>query len=173
MLNPVDTPPHSTEVFVETAPPDPFYRRHEHFILAAAGLVTFASVWELLPALGLVHPLFTSSPSRIFMAAKWLFAHGLWADIAISGTEFGIGFLLAVLVGVPLGVLFGWYDRLRAPFDPLISMLYVTPRVALIPLLILWLGIRLTSKIAVVFLGAIFPILSTSSQVCEQSMKRS
>jgi NitT/TauT family transport system permease protein len=62
-------------------------------------------------------------------------------------------------VGVPLGILLGWYHRWRALFDPFISMLYVTPRVALLPLLILWLGIGLASKIAVIFLGAVFPIL--------------
>jgi NitT/TauT family transport system permease protein len=141
------------------AVPESFYRKHEHAILAAAGLTAFVIIWELLPALGLVHPLFTSSPSRIFIAAKWLAANVLWADIVVSATEFGIGFALSVAVGVPLGIFLGWYPRWRALFDPLISMLYVTPRVALLPLLILWLGIGLVSKIAVVFLGAVFPIL--------------
>jgi len=137
----------------------PLYRRYEHSLLAAAGVITFIALWELLPALGLVRPLFTSSPSRILTAARWLAANGLWNDIMISGTEFGIGFSLAVLVGVPLGVLLGWYHRWHALFDPFITMLYTTPRVALLPLLILWLGIGLASKIAVVFLGALFPIL--------------
>lgn len=135
------------------------YSRHEHSILAAFGVITFLAIWELLPALGLVKPLFTSSPSRILTAARWLAGHGLGNDILISATEFGIGFSLAVLVGVPLGVLLGWYRRWHALFDPLITMLYTTPRVALLPLLILWLGIGLASKIAVVFLGALFPIL--------------
>jgi NitT/TauT family transport system permease protein len=137
----------------------PLYRKYEHSILGAVGVTIFLVLWELLPALGLVRPLFTSSPSRIFVAAKWLIANGLWSDIMISGTEFGIGFFLAVLVGVPSGVLLGWYRRWHALFDPLITMCYVTPRVALLPLLILWLGIGLTSKIGVIFLGAVFPIL--------------
>jgi NitT/TauT family transport system permease protein len=107
----------------------------------------------------LVQPLFTSSPSRILIAARWLAGNGLWNDIWISLMEFSIGFSLAVIVGVPLGVLLGWYRRWHAVFDPFITMLYTTPRVALLPLLILWLGIGLSSKIAVVFLGAIFPIL--------------
>jgi NitT/TauT family transport system permease protein len=135
------------------------WKRYEHGLLSALGVIGFLVLWELVPALGLVNPLFTSSPSRVLTAAGLLAANGLWSDILISGTEFGVGFSLAVFVGVPLGVLLGWYRRCYALFEPLITMLYTTPRVALLPLLILWLGIGLTSKIAVVFLGALFPIL--------------
>jgi NitT/TauT family transport system permease protein len=136
-----------------------FYQKYEHPILGLIAVLVFLFVWELLPALGIVRPIFTSSPLRILAAARLLAANGLGRDMMISGTEFGIGFSLAVLVGVPMGVLLGWYRRWHAVFDPFISMLYVTPRVALLPLLILWLGIGLASKMAVVFLGAIFPIL--------------
>lgn len=134
-------------------------RRREDLVLSVGGVLGFLMLWELLPALGLVNPLFTSSPSRVLAAGTWLAANGLWTDIAISATEFGIGYSLAVIVGVPLGVLLGWYRRCHAIFEPLVTMLYTTPRVALLPLLILWLGIGLASKIAVVFLGAVFPIL--------------
>jgi NitT/TauT family transport system permease protein len=136
-----------------------FYKRYEQPLLAATGVLALIALWELLPALGLVRPMFTSSPSRIVAAARWLAANGLWNDLAISATEFSIGFSLAVLVGVPLGILLGWYRRWYALVEPLVTMLYTTPRVALLPLLILWLGIGLASKIAVVFLGALFPIL--------------
>ena len=136
-----------------------FYQRHEERILSWTSLIIFLLLWELIPALGLVKPLFTSSPSRIVKAAIWLFGHGLWYDIWVSATEFWIGFLLAVLIGVPFGIALGWYRRLYVIFDLFISALYATPRVALLPILILWLGIGIKSKIAVVFLGAIFPIL--------------
>jgi NitT/TauT family transport system permease protein len=139
--------------------PVSIYRRNEHAILGFSGVAVFLLLWELLPGLGVVPPLFTSSPSRVLAAAQSLAADRLWRDILISGTEFGVGFSLAVLVGVPLGVALGWYHRWHAVFDPFVSMLYVTPRVALLPLLILWLGIGLASKVAVVFLGAVFPIL--------------
>ena len=136
-----------------------FYRRNEHTFIATLGLVILIAAWELLSVLGVIKPLFMSSPSRILAAAGWLAANGLWEDLMISGTEFGIGFSAAVLVGVPVGILLGWYRRWHAVFDPYISVLYVTPRVVLLPLLILWLGIGLASKVMVVFLGAVFPIL--------------
>lgn len=136
-------------------------RRHDHLILGWVTVFMFFALWELAPSLGLVKPLFISSPSRIFKAALWLGDHGLWQDIQVSAREFGIGLGLAVIGGVPLGLLLGWYSRLRAMFNPLISAFHATPRVALLPLLILWLGIGIGSKVAIVFLGSIFPILIT------------
>jgi len=136
-----------------------FYQHYEQVLLGWGMLLIFLALWELAPALGWVKPLFSSSPSRIWVAGQWLFAHGFWHDIGVSAIELGYGFGLALLVGVPFGVLLGWYRRFHAMFEPLITAIYVTPRVALIPVLILWLGIGIESKVAVVFLGAVFAIL--------------
>jgi NitT/TauT family transport system permease protein len=63
------------------------------------------------------------------------------------------------VIGVPLGILMGWYSRINAVLEPFVSALYATPRIALLPLVMIWFGIGIMSKIAIVFLGAIFPIL--------------
>jgi NitT/TauT family transport system permease protein len=128
-------------------------------LLPLSVLLVLLVIWEAAPALGLVQPLLTSSPSRILRAGQWLFANGLWYDIAVSTVEFVLGLGLALAVGLPAGLALGWYPRLRAGLDPFVSMLYAMPRVALLPLIILWLGIGLISKVAIVFLGAVFPIL--------------
>lgn len=135
------------------------YRRHEAMILRVATIALFLAAWELAPRWGLVKPLFTSSPSRIFTAGQWLFANGLWYDIAISLQEFTIGFGLAIVIGIGSGIIVGWFRRPRAMFEPFVIVLYSVPRVALLPLIILWLGIGIESKVAVVFLGALFPII--------------
>lgn len=135
------------------------YRRYEKRILGWGTLLVLLGLWELAPALGWVKPLFTSSPSRIFVAAQWLFANGFWNDIRVSALEFACGFGLSLLVGVPLGLLLGWYRRFHAMFEPLITLLYVTPRVALVPMLILWFGLGIQSTVAIVFLGGVFAIL--------------
>jgi NitT/TauT family transport system permease protein len=135
------------------------YRRYEPLLLGILGVSIFLLVWELAPRMGLVKPLFTSSPTRILVAGQWLFAHGLWHDIWVSLQEFVIGFGLAIAVGVPLGIALGWFRRLRAIMEPFVVVLYSVPRVALLPLIILWLGIGIESKVAVVFLGAVFPII--------------
>lgn len=133
-------------------------------LLSCTVLAVFLIVWEWLSRSGLVDPFFVSSPSRIVSAARWLFAHGLWNDIRVSLVEFVLGMLTAVSLGVVVGMLLGWYRTLEAMFEPFVTMLNAMPRVALLPVLILWLGIGVESKVAAVFLGAVFPIVITVMQ---------
>ena len=130
-----------------------------NWLLALASFVILLVMWEVLPSTGAINVFFTSSPSRIVLAAQWLFQHGLWNDILVSLGEFMLGMVLAILLGIFVGFMIGWYGTLRAIVEPYVNMLNATPRVALFPLLILWLGIGIESKIAAVFLGAFFPIV--------------
>ncbi len=130
-------------------------------LLVLLAMLVFLAIWELLPSLKLVDPFFISSPSRIIHSAQWLFAHGLWNDIRVSLIEFLWGMGLAIILGVVLGWGLGWYRMLSVIVEPFITMMNAAPRVALLPLLILWLGIGIESKIAAVFLGAFFPIVFT------------
>jgi ABC-type nitrate/sulfonate/bicarbonate transport system permease component len=107
-----------------------------------------------------VNPLFSSAPSRIVKAFGTLIANGELAhDCVVSGLEFVYGFALAIVVGIPFGILMGWYRTFEAVLDPFVNFFYATPRVALLPLMIIWLGIGINSKICIVYLGAIFAIL--------------
>jgi ABC-type nitrate/sulfonate/bicarbonate transport system permease component len=104
--------------------------------------------------------MFTSSPSKVWAAGVRYFESGLvWNDLRVSGIEFFAGYLLALLVGVPLGLLMGWYWRVHAIFDPFVSFFYSTPRIAFLPILIIWLGIGMGSKIAVIFMMAVIPFI--------------
>ena len=90
----------------------------------------------------------------------------IWPDLAASGKELLYGYSLAAAIGIAAGLAIGWYPRLGYFFDPFINFLYAIPRVALGPLLVVWLGIGLNSKVALVFLIAVFPVLvNTSSGV--------
>ncbi len=138
----------------------PAWRRHENALIGTISVVAFLAFWEAVVQFGLVNPLFVSSPSRIAAAGYELFASGtIWGDLAASGLEFCLGYGLAIAIGVPLGVLMGWYGRVNAVLDPFVSALYATPRIALLPLVMIWFGIGLMSRVAIVFLGALFPIL--------------
>ena len=86
-------------------------------------------------------------------------ARPLKQDLAYSDTNFVIGFGLAIASGVVLGVLIGWYRRLAMVFEPFLNALYATPRVAMIPLIIIWFGIGMWSKVFIVFINAFFPML--------------
>ena len=66
---------------------------------------------------------------------------------------------MAVAVAIPFGIMVGWYKRMSYIFDPFINAMNATPRVALLPLVIIWLGIGILSKVGIIFLGAVFSIL--------------
>ncbi len=138
-----------------------FYLNNEKKILGTSAVIIFLSVWELVGnTLGLINPMFMSAPSLIFKAAVQLFASGeIYNDLYVSGLEFGWGYLLSVIVGVPFGIACGWYKKFAYIFDPFINAMNATPRVALLPLVIIWLGIGILSKVGIIFLGAVFPIL--------------
>jgi len=135
-------------------------QRHENALIGAGAVAIFLACWELAVGAGWINPLFVSSPSRIAVVGYEMFADGsIYDDLRVSAIEFVVGYGLAIAIGVPLGILMGWYSRLNAVLDPFVSALYATPRIALLPLLMIWFGIGIVSKFAIVFLGAIFPIL--------------
>jgi NitT/TauT family transport system permease protein len=138
-----------------------FYLNQEKKILGSSAVLLFLVTWELVGGVWqVVNPLFMSAPSLIWKGALELMESGeIWNDLRVSGLEVFWGFLLSVVVGIPFGILTGWYKRLAYIFDPFTNALYATPRVALLPLVIIWVGIGIWSKIWIIFLGAVFPIL--------------
>jgi NitT/TauT family transport system permease protein len=128
-------------------------------------VVAFLAVWEISGRR--VDPVLMSYPSAIAVAFVKLAASGeLLRELLRSMQAFVAGFGLSIVFGIVLGVLMGAYRRVEYALDPFINALYSTPNVALIPLVMLWLGLGLQTKIAVVFLIAFFPIVvSTFSGV--------
>jgi NitT/TauT family transport system permease protein len=157
---PVEEAPLVDVALAAASPLRRFYLTSERAILGVASVAAVLLAWEWVAARELVPLVFISSPMRIAKAAVELAASGdLWNDLRVSGIEFFVGYAMSVAVGIPLGIATGWYRRLFYLLDPFISGLYATPRVALLPLIIIWVGIGIWSKIVVVFLGAVFPIL--------------
>jgi len=138
-----------------------FYLNQERKILGTISVAIFLTAWELVGnTLQLINPMFMSAPSLIWKAAVQLFATGeIWNDLRVSGIEFGWGYFLSVVVGVPFGIAIGWYKKFAYVCDPFVNAMNATPRVALLPLVIIWLGIGILSKVGIIFLGAVFPLL--------------
>jgi NitT/TauT family transport system permease protein len=138
-----------------------FYLNQEKKILGTASVALFLTIWELVGnTLQLINPMFMSAPSLIWKAAVQLFASGeIYNDLRVSGLEFGWGYFLSVIFAVPFGIACGWYKRMSYIFDPFINAMNATPRIALLPLVIIWLGIGILSKVGIIFLGAVFPIM--------------
>jgi ABC-type nitrate/sulfonate/bicarbonate transport system permease component len=140
---------------------------YEGLLVGSSAVLAFVVVWQLVAFRRLVPELFLPGPIDIANAFAAYVAKGsIWPDMWISGQELAYGFGLAIVLGLPVGLLMGWYRRLNQALDPFVTFFYSIPRVALTPLLIIWFGIGINSKIAVVFLGAIFAIvINTASGV--------
>jgi NitT/TauT family transport system permease protein len=138
-----------------------FYLNQEKKILGTLSVGIFLIIWELTGnVFQWINPMFMSSPSLIFKAAVEMFRSGeIYHDLYVSGIEFLGGYFLAAAAAIPFGILVGWYKRMSYVFDPFINAMNATPRVALLPLVIIWLGIGILSKVGIIFLGAVFSIL--------------
>jgi ABC-type nitrate/sulfonate/bicarbonate transport system permease component len=138
-----------------------FYLNQEKKILGAVSVALFLIVWELVGnVFQWINPMFMSAPSLIFKAGFEMFrSEEIYHDLYVSGIEFLGGYFLAAAVGIPFGIITGWYKRMSYVFDPFVNAMNATPRVALLPLVIIWLGIGILSKVGIIFLGAVFSIL--------------
>jgi NitT/TauT family transport system permease protein len=106
-----------------------------------------------------INPVFGSYPSAIALAFVDLARSGkLWAALGESLQPFAAGYGLAILLGVPLGLVIGRFRVAEAALGIYVTAGYAMPLVALVPLLVLWLGLGFKVKVAVVFLMSVFPI---------------
>jgi sulfonate transport system permease protein len=132
-------------------------------LVSTLSVAIFLVAWELAPRLHLVDPFFTSQPSRVLVASVDIIRSGtLMHDAIVSLSEFAAGFALALVIGVPVGLMLGTFPTVRHLLDPPLMAIYATPQLALLPIFVLWLGIGMASKIAVVFIGASIPIIVNS-----------
>lgn len=107
-----------------------------------------------------VDPLFASYPTAIARSFVMLIKNGeLLAAFLVSMKTLVVAFCLGTIIGLSVGLAVGRYRRVEAALDWIISALYSTPKVAILPLVILWLGLGAPSKIFLVTMTVIFPIL--------------
>jgi ABC-type nitrate/sulfonate/bicarbonate transport system permease component len=156
----------------------------ERAVLGALVVVLFLIFWEglergwwadlLRPFIGasadrwVIKPIFISSPTRVATAAyRMFFVTGeIWPDLQWSAIEYALALLLAIVIGAPLGLTAGWYRRLSYAVAPFLTALNATPQIALLPIIIVWFGTGLVSKVLIVFMLAVLPIaISAQSAV--------
>jgi len=128
--------------------------------LGAIGVVGFFLGWELSTRFEILNPFFFPPFTKIIAKGYELFANGtIWEHMWFSLTNFIIGFVISVALGVVIGIPMGWYKSVSKTFDPLLSGVYATPLIALLPLIIMMFGLGAISKIIMTVLAAVFPIL--------------
>jgi NitT/TauT family transport system permease protein len=127
---------------------------------AAASFLFVMVLWEFVARILVKNPLFFAPLTAVWGRTVELWLSGeLQVHIWTSSQEFMLGFLLACLAGILFGVVMASSAIVRDFIDPWVSMLYSTPIIALGPLFILWFGIGVSSKVAVIFIVAVFPVL--------------
>jgi NitT/TauT family transport system permease protein len=127
--------------------------RHSGWVALSIVIV----LWQLAGSAGLVNPLFLPPPLSICRAIYQLAISGaLWQHLAYSLMRIGVGWLLGTLFGVAVGFAIGLSTLARSVGITFISALFPIPKIALLPLLILWLGIGEEPKIATIALGVFF-----------------
>ena len=123
-------------------------------------LVLLAALWEIASRSGLVSSLALPPLSDVAIAWLDLAKSGdLWTNGLASMTRIGAGLGLAIVIGAVLGVLMAWWRALDRLLGPLVEMLYPMPKSALIPVTALWLGFGDASKIVLIFLGCMLPVI--------------
>ncbi|NPE29631.1 ABC transporter permease [Methanococcoides sp. SA1] len=117
-------------------------------------------IWQLIADLVVNNKFILPSFTDVLFAFIKVIEGGiLFTDLAISMLHFGIGILSALLIGIPIGVVMGWFKNVNRALDPLIEIIRPIPPLAWIPFAIVWFGLTHTSAGFVVFIGAVFPVI--------------
>lgn len=140
----------------------------ENFLLSISAIVILLIAWQLIVDLGFISPRKLAPPTKIFEAfinkltnknpdGAVLMVH-FWASLKLAFS----GFLLACVIGIPLGLLMGYFKAVNYFVTPIFEIVRPIPPIAWIPVMLLVFGIGITSKVAIIFLAALIPALLNS-----------
>lgn len=130
-------------------------------LMNVSGILFVILMWELATAVfGWFKWIILPPPTDVFLALISMAADGeLWMHASQSLIRVILGFAVAAIVAIPLGVAMGWIPAVSHIVDPIVELLRPIPPIAWIGLALLWFGIGIQSAVFLVFIGAFFPIL--------------
>lgn len=134
--------------------------RLQRILLGSSLFVILLIVWHLATIFELVKPFFLPKPSQVAQAMFSQFINGtLWVDLRASFYRVTIGYLLAAMVGIPVGIILGYNKTFRTIFEPFNNFVRYTPLPAFVPLVVLWVGIGDGNPITLIFLGVFWSLV--------------
>jgi NitT/TauT family transport system permease protein len=134
-------------------------RLRDRNIAGTLSVIGGLALWELVSRFIVDNALFLAAPSQIAVAIYNLAVTGqLWHHVGVSAAEFALGYVIASILGIALGLAMASSATMKRALQPWVSGLYATPTIALAPLFILWLGIGIWSKVIVVITLVLFPV---------------
>ena len=155
-----------------------FLKSNLSLLISIFSVVVLLLIWFLVSALQLIPELFLPSPAAVWNKFLQVSQQGfmkatLWQHLAQSIGRVFSALIFAIIIGVPLGLWMGLNRWTRAVLDPLVELLRPIPPLAYLPLLVIWFGIGETTKILLIFLSIITPIIiSTTHGVLSHQLNR-
>lgn len=135
----------------------------QRFFVFYSPLLLVVICWQIGSWAGLINPALIPAPFDVFDELIKMFSDlSIFDHIGASIYRQMTGLILAIIVGVSIGLSMAHYSWAQITFEPLVRLIYPLPKSALIPLLILWFGIGHASKVAAVFLGCLLPVVVSS-----------
>ena len=134
---------------------------------AVATLVGVVALWQAGASAGLIPTLFLPAPFSIARALWALTVSGeLWKNLSVSLMRLAVGWIVGTVFGIGLGLAVGLWSVMRSPGMAIVSALFPIPKIALVPLFIIWFGIGEGSKLATLAFGVFFPtVIATAGGV--------
>lgn len=148
-------------------------RLSQHIAISLVSVAVFFIVWQVAATRQWVDPLLLPSLTDIGLTTEELLADGyrqvpLWEHIAVSLARALSAFAVAIIIGIPLGLLMGLSDGLAAVLNPFVQFLRPLPKIALIPLAVVWLGIGEASKFFLIFIATFLSVVVGASAAVER-----
>jgi len=126
-------------------------------IIRVGSVLFVLAMWEVI---GRANPLFTSYPTEVASGVLELMTDGRLAPALLTTLQgLGAGYFIAIAIGIPLGFAMARIRTLDIALNPYVAALYATPRIAIIPLLVLWVGVGFQLRLTIVVLSAVFPVI--------------
>jgi ABC-type nitrate/sulfonate/bicarbonate transport system permease component len=143
------------------------FRPRTNSLVSWAVFIVLIMVWEAGSRTGLISPIALPAPSEVIGALVDLVRTGmLWTHLSVSLMRLGVGWVLGSILGIAVGMMIGLFTIARAALMQLVAALFSVPKIALLPLFIVWFGIGESSKIATILFGTFFPtVIATYSGV--------
>ena len=125
-------------------------------LLSASALAVPLLLWAILSYGGFTTPMFLPTPTAVVQAGIRMFTEeNLLMDVLASSLRVAAGFLVAALVGVPVGILMGTFQSMESLFSPIVGTVRYMPVTAFVPLIIIWAGLGEEAKTIIIFLGVV------------------
>jgi NitT/TauT family transport system permease protein len=124
--------------------------------LVTLSLIVPLLVWAIVSYAGMVPSSFLPTPTAVLAAGtKMLLEDNLMTDVWVSCARVAGGFLLAALIGVPMGWAMGTFDSMESLFAPIVGTVRYMPVAAFVPLIVIWVGLGEEAKVLIIFLGVV------------------